>query len=354
MEVSLKRQTEYESWVDVAKGIAVFLVCLGHFWYRSDIALLNQMIYSFHVPLWFILSGYLAKRDEKFLPHIWNKFIRLIVPCYVYITLTGILYFQDLPTETAINNILSDWFYFKGKIAFNAPCWYFIVLFEAFVFEALLKIKSNNILYKSIALLFFFVLGLIVYINKVQVPFGLDRAIISMQFFVIGMIIKDISKPIASKMAKMDQWLVYTYSLVFIILCGAIWWHLGVNKQPKVSLYSMNIGNYYYFILSGLFGSFAMLTFVYLIAKNRYKHLCKIGKNSMLIIGTHYFIRWLYYKALEEYGIFYTWRYSLLTVMFVVIMIEAYLPICVWVDKKMPVIVGKPLFRSNKLLYLAQ
>ncbi len=61
--------TQREIWVDNVKAVASILVVLGHFFQsmiKSDILSanglyrwFNQIIYYFHVPLFFICSGYL-------------------------------------------------------------------------------------------------------------------------------------------------------------------------------------------------------------------------------------------------------------------------------------------------------
>jgi len=43
-------------WLDVLKGIGIFFVVAGHF-YKSDDPVLVY-IYSFHMPLFFFISGY--------------------------------------------------------------------------------------------------------------------------------------------------------------------------------------------------------------------------------------------------------------------------------------------------------
>lgn len=51
--------------LDIAKGLGIILVVLGHIipeniWARS-------IIYSFHMPLFFLISGFFpAKNDEQF------------------------------------------------------------------------------------------------------------------------------------------------------------------------------------------------------------------------------------------------------------------------------------------------
>ena len=78
-----KNTKERSCWVDTAKSFGIFLVFLGHTWYLSDFPLLNQIIYSFHVLAFFILSGYVIKRRKEkggFLKFLWKKFLRLLLP----------------------------------------------------------------------------------------------------------------------------------------------------------------------------------------------------------------------------------------------------------------------------------
>ena len=49
------------SWIDVTKGIAIYLVILGH----SLIGLkVNDYIFAFHMPLFFIASGLLFREKS--------------------------------------------------------------------------------------------------------------------------------------------------------------------------------------------------------------------------------------------------------------------------------------------------
>lgn len=43
-------------WIDVARGIGIVAVVVGHVWTRGP---LRDAVYSFHMPLFFLLSGYL-------------------------------------------------------------------------------------------------------------------------------------------------------------------------------------------------------------------------------------------------------------------------------------------------------
>ena len=48
--------------IDVARGIACLLVIIGHI--HSTPALLHTWVYSFHMPLFFAISGMVMKTEE--------------------------------------------------------------------------------------------------------------------------------------------------------------------------------------------------------------------------------------------------------------------------------------------------
>ena len=75
-------------WIDTAKGIGILLVIIAHVCnIGGAFAPVSLLIYSFHMPLFFILSGYtLSKRtielDIKTL--IIKYFKTLIIPFFLW------------------------------------------------------------------------------------------------------------------------------------------------------------------------------------------------------------------------------------------------------------------------------
>lgn len=64
-------------WIDIAKGIAIILVIVGHT--VPNPSPLRHAIFSFHMPVFFILAGY------TFRPKPWRELLsgsvsRLLVP----------------------------------------------------------------------------------------------------------------------------------------------------------------------------------------------------------------------------------------------------------------------------------
>ena len=77
-------------YIDIAKGIGMILVYIGHCKIQGSSPLF-QWIYSFHMPLFFYLSGLLFKR-KKFRVVIANKVFSLIIPYVLFSIINYFLY----------------------------------------------------------------------------------------------------------------------------------------------------------------------------------------------------------------------------------------------------------------------
>lgn len=69
-------------WIDISKGIGVFLLVLGHM--PSLPYGIQNWIYSFHMPLFFALSGYTYCCKGSLRKEIGKSFKNLIIPYIIY------------------------------------------------------------------------------------------------------------------------------------------------------------------------------------------------------------------------------------------------------------------------------
>ena len=72
-------------WIDFAKGVAIILMVLGHTSPRGD---LQNFIYVFHMPFFFVMAGFLLNLNkwgdaENFKPFVTKLFKRLLVPYFI-------------------------------------------------------------------------------------------------------------------------------------------------------------------------------------------------------------------------------------------------------------------------------
>lgn len=134
-----------EKWVDDVKVIACILVVLGHFFQSMTKANIlpendlyqwfNTTIYYFHVPLFFICSGYLYQKYSKvnsvsgWCRNVAKKAVALGVPYVTFTTATWVL-------KKVFSSSVNDQIGGLGDTLFlhpTAPYWYLYALFFIFL-----------------------------------------------------------------------------------------------------------------------------------------------------------------------------------------------------------------------------
>ena len=81
-------------WIDVAKGIAIILVVAGHVGYPI---MGKAAIYSFHMPLFFMASGFvLFRHPEHSIKELFIRLIRGIIVPYVCFNIVTILFYKGI------------------------------------------------------------------------------------------------------------------------------------------------------------------------------------------------------------------------------------------------------------------
>ncbi|MBR1693351.1 MAG: acyltransferase family protein, partial [Lachnospiraceae bacterium] len=82
MEGKIDLQRTRAGYIDALKGLAIILVLLGH---RSFHTYITQLIYFFHMPLFFFLSGFLDKMQySSVFEYAQKKAKRLLYPYLVF------------------------------------------------------------------------------------------------------------------------------------------------------------------------------------------------------------------------------------------------------------------------------
>ena len=97
-------------WIDSLRGIAMFFVIFGHAFYRRNNKIRNY-IYSFHMPLFFFISGLTTKRSGMTLLQFLKKKCKdLLLP---YLALNVFVFINN--TSDGIWNVFNP--HFENK------CW---------------------------------------------------------------------------------------------------------------------------------------------------------------------------------------------------------------------------------------
>ena len=196
--------TKRVNYIYIAKGIAILCVIIGHTFatYDKDDRLVITFIYSFHMPLFFILSGFFAKDhiyDVK--KAIIKKAKQLLLP---YAAINILRYITQIMlsgiTKASLTNFILSFLYASGsknqsqlsiiKVPIVGMTWFLPALFFCQVIYICLSdfAKKYNI---SLGLMVV-ILGLAAYgLNDViWLPFSLQPAIGGLVFYHVGFLMK--------------------------------------------------------------------------------------------------------------------------------------------------------------------
>lgn len=168
--------------LDIMKGFTIFLVVLHALGDVSSQNPLNVWIYAFHMPFFFMLSGFLSFKTLKknFILNIKNKFISLMIPFFI----CGICYSLSF-------NYMDDFIFGLH----HAGYWFLFSLFTMWVIflsiYALLKVLhlQRYLLIEVICLICPFFIGNIIManlspdtVNALSLPY----TVANYRFFVLG------------------------------------------------------------------------------------------------------------------------------------------------------------------------
>lgn len=82
-------------WADNLRALLIYLVVLGHCIQYTDAGyqenFLFYLIYSFHMPLFMFVSGFVSWKEDVTLRVIGRRFMQLLVPFFVYTLLAAII-----------------------------------------------------------------------------------------------------------------------------------------------------------------------------------------------------------------------------------------------------------------------
>ena len=191
-------------YVDIAKGIGIILVVMGH----NDFALISpfahKLIYSFHMPMFFFMSGMFFKPDVPFLTFLWNRFNGILKPFFSILLL---IYFASLSfskisivivSRRLLKAMYGSGFYIDWVQLWFLPHLFAVSLFAYFFFKAVKRIHPVQL--RWVILTIIYIVGVLsmklfwpfelnilgTTLTLYGLPYGLDMVIVSGFFFIVG------------------------------------------------------------------------------------------------------------------------------------------------------------------------
>ena len=178
MENTMENQKRRAGDVDLLRGIGILLMILGHVYFGG---IFDKYIHAFHMPLWFIVSGFFVDITKDTNNYIIRRIKALLIPYVVF----GVAY-ETLWTITGHNQWIGFIFPNSIEIPLNGALWFLPALFIAdVVCFGILKYIPQKISY-----IFIVTVALLGSLHIVVLPFSADSAMVGMGFFLIGYLLR--------------------------------------------------------------------------------------------------------------------------------------------------------------------
>lgn len=228
----------YYSWIDTAKVIGIFLVIYGH----GGLAVqpVRDFIYTFHMPLFFFLSGLLYRpmSPKQTLNKDWRG---LLVP-YLLLNLICLIPFLLSPFKGTFS--IERLFQRIGAIAIglgyehefwvpvSTPCWFLIALFLCRMILSIGYRKFNNVFLLSIVVVSVSV-SWILQLMGMDWLVPLDSALLAMPFLCLGYKLKPF-------LLKEDQtshpWIFLLLAVIGLMLTSITYFYNGAVDTNKCQI----------------------------------------------------------------------------------------------------------------------
>jgi acyltransferase len=339
-------------WVDSLKGFAIFLVVLGHIGYiPPDLA---AYIYSFHMPLFFFISGYLLNFDKYYKNtnlFVSNKIKSIMLPYLFFVILSylwlSMIYIYQANSLNLTRFSISYIFQIIYAVAYGSdlslrmdgflPLWFLPCLFLV----ELLFFYSAKLLYRIklgllIIAVFFSLLGFLYQImNPIGIkslPMSFNIALNAFLFFTCGYYFKKYYNNLYQTL-KNDRLIMLIFAILHLTTALTIY---------KLKLYYniASFDNYLYFYSIAFI---AIFFYVYMFKVIKSSSILEFyGKNSMILLGTHipilFSIQMLFpqlYNSVNN-----SINHYYLTVLFAIIVIFISIPVITILKKLLPNLFG--------------
>lgn len=291
--VTIKKRID---WIDMAKGYGMLFVIMAH----CDVGVLGLWMYTFHLPLFFMLSGYTFSHKENVKDFLLKKCRTMLVP-YFLLGIPMILYEwwqYDSMGYGGVENFLYLSMEFVKQRRMST-LWFLACLFCVQIVFYFLARYIKDLRWLGLVCLIITVLGYVYYLNGGgNLPWNFDASWMAITFFYIGYAYKQRGQNI-DKILDKKSYSIPLFAIMVILNLGLAVLNLKLGYQNLEMFYS-SYGMLPLVYGSAIAGCFGVIIFCKWFT---FRPIRYIGANSMLYFAWHQTIMMpLISKLLQRLG----------------------------------------------------
>jgi fucose 4-O-acetylase-like acetyltransferase len=279
-------------WIDAAKGLGISLIAFGHIWSLSNPPLIYWWLFSFHVPLFFFISGITLKiRPDSVGAALMTRAKRLLVPYFWYAGFGYLLYLAGYVAARGMSEMPAQfdyglWVPLLGILhgtagdgyLVNSPLWFLPALLVSFSLAYLINALVPALALRIALTLIIMAVGLAIN-DQIRLPFSIVPGLIALGFLQAGYWFGQTQRldRLNKKQALMIAVLLLLASLISPI-------------NGAVGLAGATVNNPLLFVLFAAIGIGMCTLGVYCLPRGLQHLLARVGRYSLIILVTHMLI----------------------------------------------------------------
>lgn len=322
-------------WVNVSKVIGIYLMILGH---RNLVDnQMTQFIFSFHMPLFFMMSGMLY--HPKTLRESFDKILRSLITPFLIMTLFWVLFYivcvlkNHLPLSTiwqyAIGSIISPGHDF---LMFHPLCVYLWFIMALAIIRSLATLGRSKTGVGVISTILFLI-GIVLIKHHIQLPFALNSVFLAIPFFAIGYMF---SQFFTRKYSNIVEIACLLTCVVAVIIIGLFNERVDINNNE----FGNNIILY---LICGIAGSLAVFSLSKLFCvKIPYESslINVLSRGTLLMVGFSATLSSMYISIIDNNVSFISIDSNVIGMITGLLVLISFYPLTILVDRYFPAIIG--------------
>ncbi len=322
-----ENKLNFISW---AKCVAILLVCIGHFLPAGNA--FKVVIYTFHVPVFFLISGFLFREGERkprFDKYLWGRVKRLGIPYALYFIISLVWYnLRYDVTASSPLAYLKVFLFHDGTTIWNYALWFVPTLFIVSIAFYFLVTKRHA--WIPVAVFTFVCFAVTIWLQKTGHSierFGLDKALHMGGYMGVGFLARRLyNLRGGTRTLRSSLCVSLTSLLIFLMFCTIAHQAFGTDR---ISILFCDYNDILRFVPLALIGS---LSFLFMLeALPRLWLVDTIAANTLFIMGLHYIFLNLWQTEVlptAENALAGRWLGGILCCVFFILLVSAYRHIC--------------------------
>lgn len=277
-------------WIDIVRAVGMFLIIMGHTLEVYTYSIVGKLIFAVHVPVFFVLSGYLYK-EKTFKKVFKGGNVNLLLPYLATLLIVVII--------TRFNFIFPNWIYnldmrnfwisalygsgttlnpfWDKSLTINAigAIWFLLAMyFGNIIFNFIIDSFRGNLYISGIVATIVTFVGFYLTDTDIWLPWSLNAAMASQLFYYSGYLIKKFDL-----IEKCGRFGCFTGIVLWIVSAqsGFLYLNIAYADSPILA------------ILGGIGGSFTLMYLAKILCETKadLKAVKYYGQMSLIVLCVH-------------------------------------------------------------------